>query len=121
MELRNLECSEIEVGHFCDMFAQCANVFVLDARQRQVRRIRAIFFGDPQGSKGLVDPVRQFRQRRAGLDAREKSSGMMRIGKISKTRNGDIESRAGTERFRAPSSSSANLSSGHCPMNLLVM
>ena len=54
MELRSVERPEIEVSHFCDMVAEAAKVFLLDACQRQMGRIRAFFDSDSEGLEGLI-------------------------------------------------------------------
>ncbi len=64
MKLRNLERSEIEICHVCDMFAQFANVFVLDAGERQMWRIGPILFGNAERPQGVFDPACQFGERR---------------------------------------------------------
>ncbi len=56
--------------------------------------------GYAERSKGFIDPVRQFGQLRACLDAREKGPGITRIGEISEARNGDLKAAAETQIFK---------------------
>src|SRR5580692_4029292 len=99
MELGNLEGAKVEVCHVCDVFAECANVFLLDAPERQVRRIRAVFTGYPERPEDFVDLVREFGQPKPSLYTREECPRMMRIREISKARDRNFEAAWGMQIF----------------------
>src|SRR5665213_1736238 len=76
------------------MFPYCANIFVADPRQRQVRHIGAILGSHAQRYQRFVDPARQQSQPgRSRLDRREQHLRMVRVGIIPEAGDRDRERR----------------------------
>ena len=121
VKLRCLESAEVGIFHVCDMFAHRANVFVPDGpRQRQVRRVRTIFPGHTQRRQRLVSPPRQRSAPDRPALPRRASSGCADWAGIRNARSSPRNPVGDVSLFSARFSS-ARRSSGHAPMNLLVM
>jgi CheY-like chemotaxis protein len=92
---------EIEVCHLGNVFPELANIFMLDARERQVRGVRPVFPGDPEWLEGFVDAAGELRQLRTRIHGRKESPRIVRIREVAEVGNPNVEGRRRLHMFES--------------------